>query len=290
MVKVIYSPKHKEWIELPKYSKEGIYQDGRLWITYRDAKKVMKKKDLDLVTAVTGYPGYGKSTFVIQEASICDHTFNHKRMYQNVEDFIEGVKNSKNYGEAHCLDESYDGMNSGEIRREVGRALMNVMNIIRQKRLYIFIVLPNFFDLHKSIAIFRTRWLFHLYSPEFGDIGYFAAFGRSAKQRLYIKGKKFEDYDCVPAEFIGKFTPEIPSNFDWKAYEKIKEHNLKNVFIKSHEDRSAVQQRNTLLHYLKTKLSHTSKKLSELTGLSERSVQDGIRKINKQNLHNEDEE
>ena len=57
MAKVKYDPIIKDWIKLPKGSKEGMYTDGFLWNTFSSAKKVMKKKDVDLPVAVSGYPG-----------------------------------------------------------------------------------------------------------------------------------------------------------------------------------------------------------------------------------------
>jgi len=260
------------WRVLPKYSKEGMYMDGKLYNSFDNAKGIMKKKDVDLPTAVAGYPGTGKSTITIQIASFCDPTFTEDRMYQTVESFIEGVKNS-NFGEAHALDESYEGMSSAAIRREVGRALLNVMNIIRQKRLYIFIVLPDFFDLSKNIAIFRTRWLIYCYSEEFGDIGNFAAFDRDTKQQLYIRGKKNEDYDVVSADFFGRFTKHIPMNFNWEKYMGMKDEALKQIFVRTHEDRNAINQRNKLIYYLHKKFAHNTNRLSKITGLGLRSIQ-----------------
>ncbi len=280
MVKVKYDKQKQEWIHLPKFSKEGFYLDGFIVDSYGSAKKVMKRKDVDLPTVVTGYPGSGKSTFVIQAATFCDHTFNHKRMCQSAEDFIEGIKTAK-VGEAWVLDESYKDLNSSEVRRETGRALLNVMNIIRQKRLYIFIVLPNFFDLHKSIAIFRTRWLIHCYDKSFGDIGYFAAFDRPTKHSLYIKGKRDESYDIVPSDGNGKFTKQVPETFDWEAYTQMKEKGLQEVFVSTQEDRTSIVQRNILIYHLYKAHDYTTKKLSEISGVSIRHTQDIVKKEKK---------
>lgn len=280
MVKLILNKSKNGWETTEDKDNYDFALDGFLYDSYKAAKKVMEKKSVDLPTAVAGYPGTGKSTETIKLASFCDPTFDHTRMYQKTEDFIEGLKNSTPLT-AHVLDESYDGMNASEIRRETGRALMNVMNIIRQKRLYIFILLPNFFDLHKSIAVFRTRWLIYCYSKSFGDIGYFAAFDRETKQQLYIKGKKEENYNCVKADFYGSFSKKLPPNFDWEAYEKMKDEGLQNVFVSTQEDRTSLNQRDKLIYYLHNKFDHTTQTLSEITGISLRHVQRIIRTIKK---------
>jgi hypothetical protein len=265
MVKVIYDKKVGEWIRLPKYSKQegSIYLDGFLWKTFIDAKEVMKKRDVDLPIAVTGYPGTGKSTLTTQLASLCDPTFNEYRMAQSAEDFIKGIKEAEP-GQAWALDESYADLNSAEIRRETGRALLNVLNIIRQKRLYIFILLPNYFDLAKNIALFRTRWLLHCYAEHFGDVGKVCAFDRNTKHQLYVKGKRFEDYNCVKADFYGTFTKTIPPNFNWENYLKIKAKGLKNVYSKKEDTKKVYLQRNIAVKFMVNELKIEKKKVLEM--------------------------
>lgn len=281
MVKLKYNLKIKEYYELPKHSKEGIYLDGFLWNTLKNAKQVMKIKDVDLPIVISGYPGVGKSTFVSQLATICDPTFTEERMYQNAEDFIEGVKSSNNPGEAHVLDESYKDLNSSDIRKEVGRALMNVLNIIRQKRLYIFILLPNFFDLGKNIACFRTRWLIHCYEKAFGDIGFWVAFDRSKKRQLYIQGKRFEDYECVRADARGIFTKKVPDSFNWGGYEKMKDAGLQDVFVKKESDKNSIKQRDKMILHFNQEHDYSTKKICDLFEMNIRNIQDIISKQKK---------
>ena len=271
MVKVKLNRETMKWELLPKGSKEGMYLDGYLYKSFSHAQDVMRRKDVDLPIAVTGYPGTGKSTTIIQIASFCDPTFNHTRMHQCAEDFIKAVQNAKQ-GEAHVLDESYNDLNSASIRREAGRALLNVMNIIRQKRLYIFIALPDFFDLTKNIAIFRTRWLIHCYSESFGDIGRFAAFDRNAKKLLYIYGKKNEDYNATDATFYGTFTKRIPENFDWDAYVKMKEKGLREAFTFVKNVSRAMGHRDKLLWLLYDKYDCPVKELSKFLELSSQLI------------------
>ncbi len=286
MVKLGLNEKGDDWILLPKGSKEegSIYMDGRLYESFSNAKGVMKKKKLDLVIACSGYPGLGKSKLISQTASFCDPSFTEDRMWQTTEDFVNAVKNETGILKAHVLDEAWEGLSSGQVRRKIGRVLLNIMNVIRQKRLYIFIVLPDFFDLSKSIAIFRSRWLIHCYSEEFGDIGRFAAFDQGAKKQLYIRGKRFEDYGAWPADFYGSFTKGDSPNFNWDRYEKeIKPKSMINSLENSESNSDAIDQRNELIFFLYNEHNYKTKDIAKKCGISLRSIQQTIRDFKKSN-------
>ncbi len=286
MVKFKLNGACDDWERLTKGSKEegSIYIDGMLYESFSNAKKVMRKKNLDLVIARSGYPGLGKSKIISQVAAFCDPTFSEDRMWQTTEEFVSAVKNETGVLKSHVLDEAWEGLSSGQVRRKIGRILVNIMNVIRQKRLFIFIVLPDFFDLSKSIAIFRSRWLIHCYSEDFGDIGRFAAFDQAAKKQLYIRGKKFEDYGAWPADFYGVFTKCDSPNFNWERYEKIiKPKSMENSLETSEYNSDAVDQRNNLIYLLYNKYDYKTKDISTESKLSLRSVQQIIRDMKQSN-------
>ncbi len=277
MVKVKYDKKKKDWIVLPKGSKDGMYLDGYLYNTLSHARDVMFKKDVDLPIIVAGYPGTGKTTFTITKATFCDPSFNVDRMCLDVDEFIKALKNAKPH-QAVVLDESYEGLNSAQIRRDTGRALLNMLNVIRQKRLYIFIVLPNFFDLSKSIAIFRSRYLFVCYDEDFGDIGRFVAFGRDTKQKLYMHGKRFEDYNATKSDFYGTFQKDIPKGFDYQIYLKKKAQAMMDIKIEgaSVGEKDKVI-RNKLVCWIKKTWKKSNRDIADKSGLSIRMVQNIVK-------------
>ncbi len=275
MVKLIINATGDDWDRLPKGSREegSIYMDGMLYESFRNVKDIMKKKNLDLVVACSGYPGLGKSKLISQLASFCDTSFDESRMWQKTEDFVKAVKDEKNILKAHVLDEAWEGLSSGQVRKQIGAILLNIMNVIRQKRLFIFIVLPDFFDLSKNIAIFRSRWLIHCYSEEFGDIGRFAAFDQAAKKQLYIRGKKFEDYSAWPADFFGVFTKADPPNFNWENYEnKIKPLAMETSLEFTQTNSRSVEQRNKLIYFLNSEHNLSVKDICEQLDIAERTV------------------
>lgn len=288
MVKLKLNQAKDDWILLAKGSRDlgSIYMDGMLYESFSHVKNVMRKKNLDLVVACSGYPGLGKSKLISQIASFCDPSFTENKMWQKAEDFVNAVKNETEVLRAHVLDEAWEGLSSQQVRREVGRILLNIMNIIRQKRLFIFIVLPDFFDLSKNIAVFRSRWLIHCYSEEFGDIGRFAAFNQSSKKQLYIRGKKYEDYSAWPADFFGVFTKADSPNFNWERYEnEIKPRALKYSLEVVNKNSKIINQRNKLIYILNIKKKHKVKHISEEIQMPESSIYDIIREFKEANTN-----
>lgn len=256
--------------------------DGKLYNSFKFAKGVMNKKDIDLVILITGYPGTGKSTLATQLATFVDPTFTEERMCVEVEPFIEQIKKAKPR-QAVVLDESYETLNSADIRKDVGRALLNLLNVVRQKNLYIFLIIPNFFDLGKQIAVFRSRWLIHCYEKDFGDIGRWACFDRYKKHSLYIKGKRDENYNAIPCNFFGKFGDHIPSQINYKKYLKNKRKGLLNISLKKEATTNFKIQRDKGIIQLHKHHKYDAKKLMEVFDISSsniyRILQENIKEI-----------
>lgn len=273
MVKLKYDKLKKEWIVLPKGSREGMYMDGFLYRSCKSAKEVMDKTNSFLPIAISGYPGTGKSTILTQVATFFDPNFSEKDVSFKPQHFIDLLKNAKPLS-AKALDESYEGLSSGQIRKEVGQTLKIALNVVRKKRLYIFIVIPNFFDLNKSIAVFLTRWLIHCYSPVFGEVGRFVIFDRDSKRALYLKGKRnFEDYNSQKADARGVFNEKIPEGFNWDVYEEAKDKYILELGKQDIDGKNSYKkQRDKIICQVKKEFNLTNKQLALLVDLSERQV------------------
>jgi len=284
MVKLRLNQDQTDWELLPKGMREegSIYMDGILYDSFDNAKKVMRKRNVDLVIAISGYPGTGKSKIAAQLASFCDPSFTEDRMFQTSEEFQEAVENEIEPLKSYVLDEAFEGLSSGEVRRRAGRLFTSLLNVVRQKRLFIFIVLPDFFDLGKSIAIFRSRWLIHCYGESFGDVGTFIAFDQSSKKLLYIKGKQFENYSAQKADFNGTFTNADSPNFNWKRYEEeIKPKAIKRADENINSERNSLKHRNILLLKLKDYCGIKPKQIAEWIDMNVNYVRDLINKQRK---------
>jgi len=176
----------------------------------------LNKKDHDFLVCVDGAEGSGKTTIAFQCAYYLSQLAGHEFTLDNVcfdaEGFEKRVRSAKRY-EAIVLDEAYLALNARQAMSRINKSLNAMLTEIRERNLFIFIVLPSFFDLDRYVAIWRSQCLIHVtYDNARGtmDRGVFAFFSVKKKKSLYIKGKKFYNYYGVPPNFIGRFTKYLP--------------------------------------------------------------------------------
>ncbi len=249
--------------------------DGYLYETLSNVKEVVSKKDFDYVAIVSGDPGMGKSNFAITCCKYLDPNFNIDSIAMTADEFIQKSTDFPP-GSAIMLDESFASLNSKVGRSADFLRILNHLQIIRQKNHYIFLCLPNFFDLQKSISIYRSRHLFVVYGGDFGTRGRFVAFGKDEKRLLYIKGLKFMDYNCVPSNYYGTFGKQ--KAIDNKDYEAKKLKHLLEQNKQIAGNRSPVYtERNNLILFLSEQGIKT-KRIAEAAGMELRNIQLIIRK------------
>lgn len=177
--------------------------DGFLKKNLDEIKKVIKK-DWDMVFIVDGREGSGKSVLAQQCAKYVDETFDITRIAFNSDEFIEQIGKAEKY-QAVVYDEAYGGLSSRAAISEVNRSLVSMLAEIRQKNLFVFIVLPCFFELDKYAAIWRSCGLLHVYTGENFERGRFTFYNYERKKDLYMVGKKFYSYNRPPPNFRGSF-------------------------------------------------------------------------------------
>lgn len=146
-------------------------------------------------------------------------------------------------------------------------ATQNVKDFLRecgQYNLLTILVLPEFFDLPKSIALSRTDVLIDVFTlagkDELFERGFFNFYARDSKKKLYLFGKKTLDYKAHKYDFHGRFYNNYPINEE--EYRKAKLEALKK------REQTPVQekylsQRNKLFIIL-NKLGYSLTKISEL--------------------------
>jgi len=211
------------------------YMDGYLKTNLDTAKRIIRK-DWDMIAAVDGYEGSGKSVFTMQVACYVDTTMTLDRIVFTPKDFQKAVLGANKY-QAVIYDEAYTGLSSRAAMSMVNRILVKMLAEIRQKNLFIFIVMPSFFDLDKYVALWRSRILFHVYTADDFERGYFAFYDIDKKKDLYIIGKKFYSYKGVKPNFYGRFTNHYP--IDEAEYRKKK----KNISIQREQEQVEQQMR-----------------------------------------------
>lgn len=176
-----------------------------------------------MVFIVDGAEGSGKSVMAQQCAYFCDPTLDIDRIVFTPYAFRKAIINSKPY-QAVVYDEAYTGLSSRATMSMINRTLVSMLAEIRQKNLFVFVVMPTFFDLDKYVALWRSRALIHVYTGLNFKRGYFGFFNIDRKKSLYIHGKKFYSYGVTKANFIGRFPK--PYVVDGEAYKKKKRESL----------------------------------------------------------------
>lgn len=252
----------------PKTGKEvSYYIEG--WIQDRFDNKVLPdlyKKDKDCIIAIDGKEGSGKSTLGLQWCKYIDPTFNLNRVVFTPEEFRNAIHKAKK-GQAIMFDEAFTGFSSRAALSGVNRTLISLMMQIRQKNLFVVIVLPTFFLLDKYISIFRTRVLVHVYETG-GRRGYFRVFS-SKKKRLLIMDKASRTYSYgIKTKKKGRFYGVFALGDD-EEEKKYKNKKMKALELAQKNPMTATQvkyreQRNLMLYILRKELKLPYRKLETL--------------------------
>lgn len=250
-----------------------LVQDGYVRNVF-DKVKTVVKKDWDMVFIVDGMEGAGKSVFAQQCAKYVDDTLTIDRICFTPEEFIKAINSSSKH-QAIIYDEAYGGMSSRAAMSEVNKMLMGVLAEIRQKNLFVFLILPSFFELDKYAAIHRSRGLFHVYTKDW-ERGYVAFFNYERKKTLYVFGKKFYNYNKPKSNFRARFNKGY--HVDEEAYRQkkldaLKKREKKEVKeVKSRYATAFLDLLPRVKYYCRT----TSDELAKWTGYSKRRINELI--------------
>jgi len=239
------------------------------WIREKFDTKVipdLKKKDKDSVICIDGSEGSGKSTLGLQLCRYVDPTFNLSRVVFTPEEFRDAIYKAKK-GQAIMFDEAFTGFSSRASLSGVNKTLVSLMMQLRQKNLFIAIVLPTIFLLDKYISLFRTRVLIHVYEVR-GRRGFYKVYSsRKKKELIFNKKAKVYSYGVntkLRGRFYGVFA--LGGEDEEKAYRKKKEVSLK----KSEQNMmtsSGVKyrmQRDVMVFILRKELKLSYKKIESL--------------------------
>ena len=186
-----------------KVTKQDYYMDGILKENLDKVKDAIKN-DWDMVFLYDGSEGSGKSVKAMQDAYYCDPTLTLNQIVFTPSEFKKAILKAKKY-QSVVYDEAYTGLSARATMSMINRTLVSMLAEIRQKNLFVFVVMPTFFDLDKYVALWRSRALIHVYTKGFTR-GFFQFYNATRKKDLYINGKKYYSYHKPECNFYGRFT------------------------------------------------------------------------------------
>jgi hypothetical protein len=230
----------------------------------------LHKKDKDCVLVVDGKEGSGKSTFAMQLGKYVDPSLDLTRVVFSPDDFREAILHAKK-GQCIIYDEAFTGFSSRSSLSPVNKVLVSLAMQMRQKNLFIIIVLPTIFLLDKYMALFRTKALIHVFESK-GRRGYFRLYNSVKKKNLILVGKKTLSYKHKSARtnfkgrFYGKFA--LGDEKVEEAYRKKKEKALADSEKTSMSSAQVKykEQRDLMIYLFRKFQKMTYKEMSSLLG------------------------
>jgi len=235
----------KEWFPMgsyPRQKDDGFYMDDVLQ-TNLDMliKNITDDWDFTIIISGKGEVRVGKSYLAAQIACYLSYEVEriHKKkisfslknnyVFHGTKLIEKGHYLGKNFPYS-CLvyDEAGSDLEAKKILSKETRKVLDYFRECGQYNLFNIVVIPEFFDLPKSIALSRAICLidvsYNVNSDGKFERGYFRFFSRPKKKLLYLKGKKELNYSAANKDFHGRFYNMFP--LDEKEYRKIKQEAL----------------------------------------------------------------
>lgn len=234
MVLLMFNEEKDDWDILTKEEKgllpkdiqeqKVFYLDG-IVKQKLDFAMEQQEKDNDCPIVIVGEEGSGKSSL----AGNCAR-YTSKDKFDAIKHMIGDEQDgglqklmSIEDGGTLIFDEFGQSGSSVDTMTRKSKGLMKVFQIIRQKKLIVFFIIPSFFRLQSYFAVDRSKFLLKTYLVN-GDRSHFGYYGQKKKEKLYRHGKKNNDYGCVSPTFRGRFTRCY--KLECKEYKEFKRRTL----------------------------------------------------------------
>lgn len=175
-----------------------------------DSIKKIQKKNWDCVILIDGKERSGKSTLGLTIGAYLQKSFSIGNVASDTADAKKKAATLRK-GSVLLIDEGSLVFNSKDSMAKEQRQLLKIMDVIGQKNMVFIIILPAIFDLNKTIAVRRSRFLLHVYTDKRLNRGRFCYFGENKKAYLYEYGKKnVGSYAKPESNFQGRFVDYNP--------------------------------------------------------------------------------
>ena len=222
-----------------------------------NVKEDLSKKDKDYPLLIDGYEGSGKTTFAQQIGAVVDPSLNLSRICMTSVEFKKAILNSEK-NQCVIYDEAVTGLTAADSISRIGKLLKSLMMQMRQKNLFVIVILPTVFDLNRYVVLGRAKALFHIYESG-GRRGYFVGYNKKDLKKTYLRGKKTYTY-TVRSKFRGRFYGKYV--VDEEEYKKKKTDALMEVGEVKEYDK--YMWRNKLFYILNQECKISAVKISKL--------------------------
>jgi hypothetical protein len=147
------------------------------------------------------------STLFSQLAKIVDPECTLENCHFSVEEFTTAIGESERVDKVQVQadDEATDLMSRSALESGNKKVLITLARM-RSKKIVVFLMLPSFFDLDRTIAMFYTKMVVRCFNKGQLHRGYFQAWlGSKAVRELYLNGKKTYSYYKPKPNLKGQF-------------------------------------------------------------------------------------
>jgi len=202
-------------VVVQKTGEHEYYLDGILKSNL-DACKETIRKDWDYVFVIQGEVGAGKSVFAQQVAYyVSNGTFTMDQMCFTPGQFKDAILKAQKY-DAIVWDECFRGLSVRSSLSQTNKTIIAMLQEIRQRNLFVFVVIPSLWDLDKYVALNRCKGVFDVYTDERKARGQFRFYKKDSITFIFRNTQKYR-YRLPPnPQFKGRFTNYY--TLDMEAY------------------------------------------------------------------------
>ncbi len=234
----------RKWFPHENISKEGFSMEVALKNNL-DILLMNFEDDWDFTIVISGggEVRLGKSVLAMQIACyiayVMREDYNKDTMFDLNKNFVlrgeDLVKRGHFLGKNHpfsplVFDEAGADLEGRKVMHSSTKKVLDYYRECGQYNLFNILVMPEYFDLPKGLALSRSIFLLNVWyshSKEGKFIrGYFDFFSRPKKKKLYLKGKRDLNYHAATRDFHGRFYNTY--TVDEQEYRRMKREALLN--------------------------------------------------------------
>lgn len=288
----------EDWFPLGSFKDQktdGLYIDK----TLADNLNILSERitdDMHFLGLICGHDavGNGKSTLAqhvgcyltwkINQQHKLNNTFTQRNIVFKGEELTQRSFEMPRYS-VLVLDEGDDLTTHG--MKELSVRLKRYFRKCRQLNQILLLILPSFFELPRFYALNRSHFLIDVKFYGKFERGVFSFYGMKSKKNLYLKGKKWWDYDSSKSDFDGRFVgcysfyPDLETNVaTYKRY-KYEDMSDDHELGKAQKKQTERDIKMKLFKRLRDKFKQiTIKQLAEVFDITERTGNSWLKATN----------